>query len=397
MLDFDKNFTELSIDELDNWLKAAYQQRADYLDNDNISDANSLDMLIDVVKQIKNRKINEEPTAIGESLTTYSTKKKINEHTETGKTCLLFEVYENLRMLKESLPDLDVDTEVTGTVENGYLVSLDPIVVDIAFELKYLDEAEQHITLTYTTADNIHINLAGIPRADYSTMEMGGETIISFKSLLHLGDECEAEFTETIEWPFEIKFKSVTAAKKYNNALTNAERITLLLGKEKLINKVEDYKSTHQRGSNQATRAAAKAAAEEQEIRNHVIATAGKTKSQILKELIEDIDGIGPVTVSDLNNPVYYKKFSFRILANNAPYEILMARTLSPEEMAQGKKAFICRMLNDQERALQCNNRDQVITWLENKVASLNAAAHTANLTPRERAELRARAAQRRL
>lgn len=392
MLNMDLDFKNLAIDELDQWLKEAAQAKYDAYEQDNIREANQIGLMMDIVEHIKRRKMT--PNAIGESFSVYSSKKNINEHTETGNTVGLFEVDENLILLKNNLPDLDVDAEVTGTIENGILVSLDPIVVDIAFELKYLDEPEQHITLTYSTADNISINLSSIPKADYSTMEMGGETIVSFKNLTHLADECEAEFSETVEWPFEIKFKSTTAANKYNKATSIAEKITLLLGKDKLINKVDDYKSTHQKGSNQATRQSAREEAERQMIRRRVVATAGKTKSQILQELLEQIPGVASVTVSDSNNAIYYKNFRVRINNGNKMYEILMGRTLTPEEIADGKRPFVCRPLGDQLRAQAFDTRDEVVDWLENTIRAVEQQAATAGLTPRERQELRLRAAR---
>lgn len=394
MLNLDVNFKNMSVEELNEWLQNAYEEIGNAYEQENFRYANQIDMLVDLAKRYLP---NNDPNALGESFASYVNKKIITEHTETGPSCNLLDIDENILFIKENIPDIDIDAEVTGLAQDGVLTELDPIVIDIAFDLPYIED-QQHITLTYNTADTVNVNLAGIPRSDYGTMKSGDDTIVSFKEITNLSDELvDTEFSETIEWPFEIKFKSAVASNKFAKAKTLAQKIVLLLGKEKLINKVDDYKSTHQKGSNQATRQAAREEAERQAIRRRVINTAGRTKSQILQEMLEGVDGVTNVTVSDIpGNNIYYKKFTFRVAASGNNYEILMARTLSPEEIADGKKAFVCRMITDNERGTQCDNRDAVITWVENLVSAANRRNANANLTPREREMMRLQAANRR-
>lgn len=383
MLNLNVIFTKMSDDEINHWLEKAYIEKGKAYDDDNLSYVRTLDMIIDGVKTLLDDRKNV--SAIGESFKTYSTKKYIYEHTETGPTCEMFEVDEDVQFLKENLPDIDIDIEATGTVNGTIVTSLDPIVVDLAFNLPFIEE-QQHITLTYNTTSTINIDLNSIPRKDYQIMNTDDGTIVSFINFSNLADELEnIEFSQTIEWPFEIKFKTDTPAKKFAKADTLAQKIVALLGKEKLINKVADYKSTHQSGSGRATRAQNQAKKEEEAIRRTARANAGKTKTQIMTELLQNINGVTEVISIDTGNDVYYKAFRVRI-TNGKVYEILMARILTQEELDNDKKPFMCRPLGEPLRAQRFDNRTDVINWLTNIIN----AADQLELTPRERSMRRA-------
>lgn len=358
------------------WLSEAYKQRINAYECGNLHKVKIIEKLINKAQKTKY---------------TLNESKILREFTENNENVPLYVVDENLLILSKELKDVDIDVEITGVVENNTLVEIDPIVVDITFTLPYLETEEQHIILTYTPNTEVNVSLESIPQKDYSTMNIGGETIISFKTLKHLADELDVDFTETIEWPFEIKFKSVTASKKFDSAFSLGEKIVLLLGKNKFINKVEDYKSTHQSGKNQATRNIAKQRKEEEEIKQRIINNRGKTKSQIMKELIENIDGVSDVRVFDLDKDIYFKSFRFVIDANNKNYEILMARSLSDEELAANKKPFIGRVIGEYENTFTCNTRDEIIEWVRNITKNAKQKASLQNLSARERNELRMR------
>ena len=111
--------------------------------------------------------------------------------------------------------------------------------------MEFLDE-QQHIVLTYTPVTEItSLDIDSIPAKDYKVTSSDEGVMIAFKSISNLADELgETEFTETIEWPFEMSFKSATVEKKFNKNATLGAKIVALLGKDHLIDKVQGYLNT---------------------------------------------------------------------------------------------------------------------------------------------------------
>ena len=255
MLNLDVVPSKMSGAEIKAWLNECSAEIEKAYDDDNVSYAQKLDGIYQIVKQMGIEKLQEE------SFTNYLKYANfLNESvTEEGNQEIdLLEVDENIESLKKKLQDCEINVSATATLdENLKVVDFSPITVDIAFKLAYIDEM-QHILLTYTATEiPTFLDIESIPKKDYKNTPTDTGMEVSFKSITNLADELTGQvtFKESIEWPFEMDFKSAAVEKKFNKNASLVAKIVALLGKEQLINKVSGYQSTHSSGSNRQTRA----------------------------------------------------------------------------------------------------------------------------------------------
>lgn len=284
MLNLDVTPSTMTLDELRNWLKECSNEIAEAYDNDDIEKASKLSTIYDAVKSF-------EATAANESFKDFVRYNMLSESvTEEGENTYLIEVDEMIEHIKKNIKGATVDIDMTASFDTeNNLIDISPLTIDISFDLEFLDEP-QHITLTYTPVTEItSLDIDSIPAKDYKVMSSDEGVMIAFKSISNLADELgETEFTETIEWPFEMSFKSATVEKKFNKNKTLGAKIVALLGNEHLIDKVQGYQSEHSSGSNRKTREKK----EEEKTREIVRSRAGKTRSEILKDVLSSIPGI---------------------------------------------------------------------------------------------------------
>ena len=305
MLNLDIIPSKMTPAKIKNWLNECGAEIEKAYEQDNISYVNKLNFLYDAVKQFQNEKITE-------SFKDYVKTNILSESvTENGEDAIsLIEVDESINALKENLKDCDISVNATMAFDSDEkLVVFDPITVDVAFDLEFLDE-KQHIVLTYTPATiPVDFDIDDIPKKDYKTTTMEDGIEISFKSISNLADTMELlgmTFTESIEWPFEMDFKSATIEKKFNKNTSLTAKIIALLGDEKLINKVSGYQSTYSSGSNRETRAKHEA----DEIRAAVKSRGpARTRSQILYDALAAIPGVRNIAEYNVpGNGKYYKR-----------------------------------------------------------------------------------------
>lgn len=311
MLNLDVTPAKMSSAEIENWLNECSVEIEKAYNEDNITYAQKLDTIYQVVKQMKIDKIKEESFSgylkynnfLNESVTEDG-----NQETD------LIEVDETLNSLKKNLKNSEINLEATATLDEDLkVVDFSPVVIDIQFKLDFLDEP-QHIILTYTPSTiPTELNIDSLPKKDYKSTPTETGMEVSFKSISNLADELEGiSFAEQIEWPFEMDFKSAAVEKKFNKNASLAGKIIALLGKEQLINKVSGYQSTHSSGSNRQTRARREA----EEIRTAIRSQGPvKTRSQILHDSLAAIPGVTNITEFDVpGNGKYYKRLrlSFR-------------------------------------------------------------------------------------
>jgi hypothetical protein len=284
MLNLDVTPSTMTLNELREWLKECRNEISDAYDQDNIARANKLSDIYDAVKAF-------EETAANESFKDFVRFNMLSESiTEEGNNTYLIEVDEMIEHIKKNVKGAEVNIDMTANFDtDNNLIEISPLTIDISFNLEFLDEP-QHIVLTYTPVTEItSLDIDSIPPKDYKATSTDEGVMIAFKSISNLADELgETEFTETIEWPFEMSFKSATVEKKFNKNATLGAKIVALLGKDHLIDKVQGYQSEHSSGSNRKTREKK----EEEKTREVVRARAGRTRSEILKDVLSSIPGI---------------------------------------------------------------------------------------------------------
>lgn len=380
MLNLDVTPATMSSDEIKSWLNECAAEIEKAYDEDNITYANKLDMIYQAVKQISVEKLKEE------SFKGYMKASLLSESvTEDGNdSTSLIEVDECINTIKKQIKDCEVELDAKVTVdENLKVIDFQPIIVDISFKLPYIDDL-QHIVLTYTPSEiPTDLDIDSIPGKDYKATSQGENTEIAFKSITNLSDNLpELMFKETIEWPFEMDFKSAAVEKKFNKNKTLTAKIVALLGKEQLINKVSGYQSTHSSGSNRATRAKREA----EVIRTSVRARGPfKSRTEILKDTLSAIPGITSIREMDvMGDHKYYKKF--RITFNGGWFDIFnggMDFRVADSTGGFGNSQEFKTDTHDPNASVN-NTRNKVVAYIKQKMKTIKRDGMSA----RERAAL---------
>ena len=218
MLNLDVTPAKMSSAEIENWLNECSVEIEKAYNEDNITYAQKLDTIYQVVKQMKIDKIKEESFSgylkynnfLNESVTEDG-----NQETD------LIEVDETLNSLKKNLKNSEINLEATATLDEDLkVVDFSPVVIDIQFKLDFLDEP-QHIILTYTPSTiPTELNIDSLPKKDYKSTPTETGMEVSFKSISNLADELEGiSFAEQIEWPFEMDFKSGMSNSGFHSSL----------------------------------------------------------------------------------------------------------------------------------------------------------------------------------
>jgi ribosomal protein S17E len=383
MLNLDVTPAEMSSDEIKSWLNECAAEIEKAYDEDNITYANKLDMIYQAVKQMGAEKLKNE------SFKGYMKASFLSESvTEDGsETTSLIEVDECINSIKKELKNCEVELDAKVTVDaNLKVVDFQPITVDIGFKLPYIDDL-QHIVLTYTPSEiPTDLDIDSIPAKDYKAIPQGENTEIAFKSITNLSDNLpELMFKETIEWPFEMDFKSAAVEKKFNKNKTLSGKIVALLGKEQLINKVSGYQSTHSSGSNRATRAKREA----EVIRASVRARGPfKSRTEILKDTLTAIPGITSVREMDvMGDHKYYKKF--RITFNGGWFDVFnggMDFRVTDSTGGFGNSQEFRTDTHDPDASVN-NTRNKVVAYIKQRMEAIKRGGMSA----RERAALEMR------
>lgn len=380
MLNLDVTPAEMSSNEIKSWLNECAAEIEKAYDEDNITYANKLDMIYQAVKEMGTEKLKEE------SFKGYMKTSFLSESvTEDGNdTTSLIEVDECINTIKKQLKDCEVELDAKVIVDaNLKVVDFQPITVDIGFKLPYIDDL-QHIILTYTPSEiPTGLDIDSIPAKDYKAIPQGDNTEIAFKSITNLSDNLpELMFKETIEWPFEMDFKSAAVEKKFNKNKTLTAKIIALLGKEQLINKVTGYQSTHSSGSNRATRAKREA-----EVIKASVRARGpfKSRTEILKDTLTAIPGITSVREMDvMGDHKYYKKF--RITFNGGWFDVFnggMDFRVTDSIGGFGNNQEFRTDTHDPDASVN-NTRNKVVAYIKQRMEAIKQSGMSA----RERAAL---------
>lgn len=383
MLNLDLIPAEMSSNEIKSWLNECAAEIEKAYDKDNITYANKLDMIYQAVKQMSTEKLKEE------SFKGYMKTSFLSESvTEDGNdTTSLIEVDECINTIKKQLKDCELELDAKVIVDaNLKVVDFQPITVDIGFKLPYIDDL-QHIVLTYTPSEiPTDLDIDSIPAKDYKAIPQGDNTEIAFKSITNLSDNLpELMFKETIEWPFEMDFKSAAVEKKFNKNKTLTAKIISLLGKEQLINKVTGYQSTHSSGSNRATRAKREA-----EVIKASVRARGpfKSRTEILKDTLTAIPGITSVREMDvMGDHKYYKKF--RITFNGGWFDVFnggMDFRVTDSIGGFGNNQEFRTDTHDPDASVN-NTRNKVVAYIKQRMEAIKQSGMSA----RERAALEMR------
>lgn len=383
MLNLDVTPAEMSSNEIKSWLNECAAEIEKAYDEDNITYANKLDMIYQAVKQMGTEKLKEE------SFKGYMETSFLSESvTEDGNdTTSLIEVDECINTIKKQLKDCEVELDAKVIVDaNLKVVDFQPITVDIGFKLPYIDDL-QHIVLTYTPSEiPTDLDIDSIPAKDYKAIPQGDNTEIAFKSITNLSDNLpELMFKETIEWPFEMDFKSAAVEKKFNKNKTLTAKIISLLGKEQLINKVTGYQSTHSSGSNRATRAKREA-----EVIKASVRARGpfKSRTEILKDTLTAIPGITSIREMDvMGDHKYYKKF--RITFNGGWFDVFnggMDFRVTDSIGGFGNNQEFRTDTHDPDASVN-NTRNKVVAYIKQRMETIKQSGMSA----RERAALEMR------
>lgn len=383
MLNLDLIPAEMSSNEIKSWLNECAAEIEKAYDEDNITYANKLDMIYQAVKQMSTEKLKEE------SFKGYMKTSFLSESvTEDGNdTTSLIEVDECINTIKKQLKDCELELDAKVIVDaNLKVVDFQPITVDIGFKLPYIDDL-QHIVLTYTPSEiPTDLDIDSIPAKDYKAIPQGDNTEIAFKSITNLSDNLpELMFKETIEWPFEMDFKSAAVEKKFNKNKTLTAKIISLLGKEQLINKVTGYQSTHSSGSNRATRAKREA-----EVIKASVRARGpfKSRTEILKDTLTAIPGITSIREMDvMGDHKYYKKF--RITFNGGWFDVFnggMDFRVTDSIGGFGNNQEFRTDTHDPDASVN-NTRNKVVAYIKQRMETIKQSGMSA----KERAALEMR------
>ena len=383
MLNLDVTPAEMSSNEIKSWLNECAAEIEKAYDEDNITYANKLDMIYQAVKQMGTEKLKEESFK-GYMKTSFLSESVIEDGNDTTS---LIEVDECINTIKKQLKDCEVELDAKVIVDaNLKVVDFQPITVDIGFKLPYIDDL-QHIVLTYTPSEiPTDLDIDSIPAKDYKAIPQGDNTEIAFKSITNLSDNLpELMFKETIEWPFEMDFKSAAVEKKFNKNKTLTAKIISLLGKEQLINKVTGYQSTHSSGSNRATRAKREA-----EVIKASVRARGpfKSRTEILKDTLTAIPGITSVREMDvMGDHKYYKKF--RITFNGGWFDVFnggMDFRVTDSIGGFGNNQEFRTDTHDPDASVN-NTRNKVVAYIKQRMETIKQSGMSA----RERAALEIR------
>lgn len=304
----------MSNEEIDTWLTECRQEISDAFFEDNITKAQKLRTLYDMVKTFKGKTDIKK-----ESFRSYLSKfmlveDVVNEAIEEVPFYEIGEIYDNL---KEKLTDCKVELDSQAVFdENSILVELKPITITVKFNLEYITE-ELAIKITFTPIDQPpEFNIDDVSSKTYKSLGYDDDNNLTIK-FTKLGgtDDCVIDanadiaedlmFTTNVEWPFSVDIDAAGNKKKLNKAVGIDGKIIALLGAQKLINSTEGYKSIRQSGSNQATRAARK---EAEQLR----ITGGKTEDELFLDKLTKMPGVKQVTVNDIpqnpDDPDRFKK-----------------------------------------------------------------------------------------
>lgn len=294
-------------------------------------------------------------------------KKYLVESIDVENEVELFEVSEMVNHILDSMKNGDVAVNCQAKINHNQIIELGNINVDIEFKLNYIDE-NQHIKITYTPDGDIEpISLSEIPESEYDIVS---EDTIIFNSVDGLSNNIfDIKFKQLIEWPCDMELDNVTAQKKLDKAKTLAAKLELLLGKDELINKVKGFKSLHQTTSNQNTRTQKAEKREEEAIRTAVTNNQGKTKSQILYDMILQVAGVTDIRIFDATGK-YYKRFVIRYGKDVQPLEVLFNST-----------GYFCRVFGQSFTGVEYKSREEVIKWIESHIAKNDMLT----LSPREK------------
>ncbi len=384
MLDLDIKPNEMTSSELETWIFDCNIEIDNAYEQDNIREANQLIMMRDMVQSILNKKMKTE------SFKDYCTRHLMNERyiineaeDEPSDPISIIDVDEDFTTLQKKLKDATVTlNSVMEFDENNELVNINPIVVDIAFNLEYLED-EQHITITYTPASLPEaIDIDEIPTKDYKATASENGTIVTFKSLTNFADMAEdLELYEDIEWPFDMTLDNATAQKKFDKAKNTAAKIIMLLGSEYLIDKVRGYKSSHASGSNKATRNAREAEAIKTAVQNN--ANTRRTRTEVLTDMLKSIKGVTDVTVHDVaGNGLYTKRL--RVYAPGGYIDVFSAGRdfrVSPNNSSFGNSRSFGPDMSDDKHVDLNDYRNDVVAYVTSLINKFNVSS----LTPRER------------
>lgn len=301
---------QTSLAEVRSWLNECRDEISDAYSRDDIKTAKILSKTYDAVKEM-------EESVAKANIRDYIKYNMLSEAvTEQGGKVSLIEVDEMKANLDKKLKNATITVDASAKFDtDNKLVEFNPVVLTIKFELDFLEEP-QYIVLTYTpTSIPEDFDIDSIPTKDYKAVATDDGVLVTFKSISNLADELgELEFDETIEWPFEMTFKSATIEKKFNKNASLGAKLVALLGSDHLIDKVNGYRSTYSSGSNRQTRAAKeeeKLKQEEEEIRQRVKSNAntGRSRTQILIDMLSNIPGITSAKEFDIpGNGKYYKR-----------------------------------------------------------------------------------------
>lgn len=302
------------LSDIRTWLNECRDEISDaYLKND-LKTARILSKTYDAVKEFEEKVANE-------SFRDYLKYHMLSESvTEEGGTVSLIEVDEMKSNFDKNLKNTTTTIDAVAKFDQeDKLIELNPIVMTIKFNLEFMEEP-QYIVLTYTPLSlPSDLDIDSIPKKDYKATATDDGVTVTFKSISNLADAIgDIEFKESIEWPFEMNFKSATIEKKFNKNASLGAKIIALLGKEHLIDKVSGYKSIHSAGVNKQTRNAK----EEEELRLSIRRTTGCSRTQILMDMLTAIPGITSVKEYDIpGNGKYYKRI--RLTFNGGYFDVL--------------------------------------------------------------------------
>lgn len=301
-MNYDVDPKNMSSEEIDQWLQECRQEISDAFFDDNISKAEKLRTMYDMVKSFKNT-----PDIRKESFRSYLSKFMLLEDavTQASDEVPFFEIGEIFETLKSKLPDCKIELDSQAVFdENSTLVELKPITITVKFKLEYITD-ELEIKIVFTPIDQPpEFNIDDVSRKTYKTVGFDENNNLTVKFIKLSGtDDCVIDanadiaedlmFNTEITWPFSIEIDAAGNKKKYNKAVGIDGKIIALLGAQKLINSTEGYKSIRQSGSNQATRAARK---EAEKIR----LTGGKSEAEQFLDMLSNIPGVTQVTVNDI-------------------------------------------------------------------------------------------------
>lgn len=381
MINFEYLISNLSDEEINTWFDDAYKSVEEAYNNDDIALVNKLNMVIDIVKQIIATKNNT-----NESFRHYLHHAILTENVETTENVVdLLTISDIFDYIKNNVTDdVYVNLDVHGIVENDIITSIAPITIYITFNIFGVND-NQCITIQYTPTDVINVNLDNIPNTDYRIKTIDGQSEIHFKQLNTLAEEIiDVGFTESIKWPMDIEFKNKTVSNNFNKEKTLEGKIVKLLGPEKYINKIIAFKSDHQKATNQATRSEKFYVKALNDVLTNAKKLGGVLKKDKTQNALKCVNGVKSVNFIDLvdsrthmsyitdennkkyQNPddsIYTYLFTVKTSVDDDTYNIFMARTLTDDDINNGKTEYCCR-IGTYGKCIYCQTRNDALIWL---------------------------------